>query len=132
MIAVSILLALAQTATPPEARRPPDERLQTHGQNVVVKHDPIGGKVDIVAEEPGSCPGPGPTTIMRLRSADKDHTLIVVVARNVNAAGKVSASRSDHVVPPLAAIDLGCLAQPGASGTRPTVTEWKIISSRAQ
>ncbi|WP_375286578.1 hypothetical protein [Sphingomonas sp.] len=132
MIAISALLALAQTVTPPEARRPPDERLQNHGQNVVVKHDPVGGKVDIVAEEAGSCPGPGPTTIMRLRSADKDRTMVVTVSKSVNAAGLVTTSRSEHVLAPLAAIDLGCLAQPGAGGARPTVNEWKIVSARAQ
>lgn len=131
MILITALLAIAQTATPPEARRPPDERVQTHGQNAVVKHDPVG-KVNIVAEEVGSCPGPGPTTIMRLRSADGDHTLAVTVAKSVNTGGTVTASTSDHVLAPMSAVDLGCLAQPGADGGRPVVNEWKIVSSRAR
>ena len=132
MIAMLALL-LAQTATPPAARRPPDEPVQTHGQNVVVKHDPVGGKVDIVAEDVGRCPGPGPTTIMRLRSADRDRTMVVTVASQVTARGTVTASRAEHILAPLTAVDLGCLAQPAPGGSKPlSTTDWKIVAARAQ
>ncbi len=132
MIVVTALLLTMQTVTPPEARRPPDERLQNHGQNVVVKHDPAG-KVDIVAEDVGACPGPGPTTIMRLRSADKDHTLVVLVERHVNVAGRITTTTATHTLGPLALKDLGCLAEPAPGGGKPASTsDWTIVSAHAQ
>lgn len=132
MITTAALIMMAQTVTPPEARRPPDERLQTHGQNAVVKNDPAG-MVNIVAEDPGSCPGPGPTTIMRLRSTDKVHTQVVTVARSVNIGGKVTTSTSSHTLGPLAAVKLGCLAEPGRGKEKPAlVNEWKIVAAQIQ
>lgn len=132
MIIASALLLTMQTVTPPEARRPPDERVQTHGQNVVVQHDPAG-KVDIVAEDVGSCPGPGPTTIMRLRSAEKDDALVVTVAERKNVDGAISETSAEHALPPMTAVDLGCLAQPAAGGGKPAFTrEWEIVSARIQ
>lgn len=126
-------LALLQTVTPPASRRPPDEPVQTHGQNVVVKHDPIGGAVDIVAENVGACPGPGPTTIMRLRSADKARTLAVTVAKSVNVRGAITTTTATYSLAPLGTADLGCLAQPAPGGGKPlSTTEWKIVRSRAQ
>jgi hypothetical protein len=133
MIAFTTLLLMAQTVTPPEARRPPDERVQTHGQHAVVKHYPVGTKIDIVAENPGSCSGPGPTAIMRLRSAEKERVIVAEIARSVNVDGKITVSKASYTLAPMSAVDLGCLAQANPAGGKPLSTaEWKIVSSRAQ
>lgn len=129
MTGISALLAVMALAT----QATPGQKLQTDGGNSVVRHDPSGARIDIVAEDPGSCSGPGPTAIMRLRSADPDRTIVAKVARSTNVRGTITVTQASYSVAPMAAVDLGCLSQPAPDGGRPLSTsEWKIIASSAE
>lgn len=124
---------MISTPSSAKAAPPPGSHAQSRGQNAVTLHDPSGTRIDIVAEDVGVCPGPGPTTTMRLRNADPDRSIRAVVQKSTNVGGTVTATEQTFTVAPMSATTLGCAAERSVPAAKPlTITEWKIISSRYQ